>query len=150
MTTDIHSLLDKYFEGKTSGEEEQILRRYFAQDNLPEELEEFAPIFNFFGNEALAATAINEANRETVRNAKPKSRLGNLWAIAALAASVLIAVLIISHPKGQSSMSKGNFVWVDGKRITEPATVQKYAEASLGKVQPETDLLEEQLSFMLE
>jgi hypothetical protein len=150
MTTNIRSLWDKYFEGKTSAEEEQVLRRYFAQGHLPEDMEEYAPVLRFFTDEALALNVLNEIKNESEPVSAPKFRAKNLWSVIAVAAGVLIAVLIVSYPAKQPSASKGNYVWVDGKRITDPTTVRQHAEASLQKVQPETDLIEEQLAFVLE
>ncbi len=42
---DIENVLNKYFEGETTAEEERQLRAYFYQENLPDNLKEFAPIF---------------------------------------------------------------------------------------------------------
>jgi hypothetical protein len=43
-----------------------------------------------------------------------------------------------------------NYVWVNGKRITDPQIVREYAELSFGEVQPENDIIEDQLRFVLE
>lgn len=42
----IEQLLDRYFECETSCEEEQILRAFFAQDNVPVRLLAYRSIFN--------------------------------------------------------------------------------------------------------
>ncbi|MEM1321054.1 MAG: hypothetical protein AAGG75_12445 [Bacteroidota bacterium] len=47
----IKLLLDKYWEGETSLEEEVQLRAYFAQDNIPEDLKPLQPLFAFFAAE---------------------------------------------------------------------------------------------------
>ena len=39
----IDELLNRYFEGETSAEEEQKLRRFFASDNVPENLSAYKP-----------------------------------------------------------------------------------------------------------
>ena len=41
----IEQLVDCYFEGETTLEEEQILRKFFAQEELPEHLRQWQPLF---------------------------------------------------------------------------------------------------------
>ncbi len=46
--TNIEILLEKYFEGQTSLDEEKFLRNYFLQADLPESMETYRPMFSFF------------------------------------------------------------------------------------------------------
>ena len=150
MTTDIQHLIDKYFDGESSAEEEKILRRYFTQEDLPEELKVYAPLFRFLDDEATALAILNEIRSEEKRPARRRLlSLRNLRTIAAVAATLLIAVLLLTRPDRKPALT-GSYVWVDGKQITDPATVRKYAEASFGKIQPESDIIEDQLRFILE
>jgi len=41
---DIETLLNKYFEGETTCEEERRLRRFFAEGLVPEHLEVYRPV----------------------------------------------------------------------------------------------------------
>ena len=41
----IEQLIDRYFEGETTLEEEQILRKFFAQEGLPEHLQKWQALF---------------------------------------------------------------------------------------------------------
>ena len=50
----IDELLNRYFEGETSAEEEQKLRRFFASDNVPENLSAYKPLFAYFDEEIAA------------------------------------------------------------------------------------------------
>lgn len=150
MTTDIQHLIDKYFDGESSAEEEKILHRYFTQEDLPEELKVYASLFRFLDDEATALAILNEIRSEEKRPARRRLlSLRNLRTIAAVAATLLIAVLLLTRPDRKPALT-GSYVWVDGKQITDPATVQKYAEASFGKIQPESDIIEDQLRFILE
>lgn len=150
MTTDIQHLIDKYFDGESSAEEEKILRRYFTQEDLPEELKAYAPLFRFLDDEATALAILNEIRSEEKRPVRRRLlSLRNLRTIAAVAATLLITVLLLTRPDREPALT-GSYVWVDGKQITDPATVRKYAEASFGKIQPESDIIEDQLRFILE
>ncbi len=44
----IEKLLGKYFEATTTVAEEQILREYFSNENIPAHLEQYAPMFQYF------------------------------------------------------------------------------------------------------
>ena len=44
----IEALLNKYWNCETSLEEEQQLRDYFKQGNIPEQLKEAASLFRYF------------------------------------------------------------------------------------------------------
>lgn len=44
----INNLLDKYWEGTTSLQEEQVLHDYFNSDEVSQELKQYQPLFQFF------------------------------------------------------------------------------------------------------
>jgi hypothetical protein len=48
----VTKLLDKYFEGNTSVEEEQLIKEYFLQNNVSPSLRQYKSMFNAFSNEA--------------------------------------------------------------------------------------------------
>ncbi|MEA4918486.1 hypothetical protein [Proteiniphilum sp.] len=149
MTTDIRHLIDKYFEGETSAEEEKILRRYFAQKEIPEELKGYTSLFRFLDDEAAALAVLNEIQQKSSAPVRRNSLFfKRLRSIAAVAAIFIVAVLILTRPG--SGSSNGDYVWIDGQQITDPSTVREYAESAFGKVKPETDIIEDQLRFMLE
>ncbi|MCU6167891.1 hypothetical protein KWH76_24100, partial [Enterobacter roggenkampii] len=51
MMNDIDKILEKYFDGETSLEEEKILRQYFRQPEIEERHKMYASMFNFFSQE---------------------------------------------------------------------------------------------------
>jgi len=150
MNTNIYHLLDNYFEGKTSAEEEKMIRHYFAQQNLPDDLKEYAPLFHFLENESEALTVLKEIRHESDPSIRQRRSLRIYWTIASIAAILLIAVVLLTQPDKQSITQNGNYVWVDGRRMTDSITVRKYAELSLEKVKPENSIIDDQLSFVME
>lgn len=48
----IEELIDRYFEGQTSCEEERELRSFFTQENVPESLQVYRPLFVCLDQEA--------------------------------------------------------------------------------------------------
>jgi hypothetical protein len=47
----INKLLNKYFDGNTSLEEETILKNYFSGENIDAQFIKYKPLFNFLNNE---------------------------------------------------------------------------------------------------
>ena len=60
----IEQLVDRYFEGETTLEEEQILRKFFAQEELPEHLRQWQPLFS--AEVALSAAHLDESFDERI------------------------------------------------------------------------------------
>lgn len=58
----IIALLDRYWEGETTLEEEALLRRFFSESHpdMPEPLQEAAPLFGFFREEMENEQALEE------------------------------------------------------------------------------------------
>lgn len=46
--SNIEKLLERYFEATTTVAEEEMLREYFAQEDVPLHLKEYAPMFQYF------------------------------------------------------------------------------------------------------
>ncbi len=46
----IENLLEKYFEATTTEAEEKSLRSYFSQEKVAPQLEQYAPLFQYFSN----------------------------------------------------------------------------------------------------
>ena len=44
----IEDLLDRFFEGQTSNEEEQVLYEFFARPDIPAHLERYREVFGYF------------------------------------------------------------------------------------------------------
>ena len=52
----IDELLDKYFEGETSCEEERELRRFFTEEEVPEHLQTYRPLFAYLNRGSLSVS----------------------------------------------------------------------------------------------
>lgn len=74
----IDELLDKYFEGETSCEEERRLRRFFTEEEkVPEHLLVYRPLFVYLDKEAVSVTRKEAVStitpKENNRNSLPES-----------------------------------------------------------------------------
>lgn len=88
----IKALLDKYWEGETSIEEEAKLRAYFASDQVAEDLESFRPLFDFFGSEQQIQIHRDIQLPKTIYKTIRSGRSRRLQIIRSIAATLLIAL----------------------------------------------------------
>jgi hypothetical protein len=88
----IKNLLDKYFEGETSLEEEKILHEYFTKNNIDKDVEIFKPLFNYFSSEKNITTSKNfEAKMlAKIKEQQPVVKLFKLYWLKAAAAVLLL------------------------------------------------------------
>ena len=100
----INDLIEKYFAGETSLEEEQILRGYFNGSNIDPRLSSYAPLFQFFEKEKTVvfpdAKMPKFQETKTVEIQKhPFSykilRGGNFWKLAATLAFLVVGSVAI-------------------------------------------------------
>ena len=88
----IEELLNKYFEGETTCEEERELRRFFTRGIIPEHLQMYRPMFAFLNEEnRQSKTAVPEVPKTSV---PLRRRL--LYIFSGMAAGILLILGISS------------------------------------------------------
>ncbi|SHI83835.1 hypothetical protein SAMN04487911_106128 [Arenibacter nanhaiticus] len=93
----IEKLLEKYFEATATVAEEEMLRSFFLQKNIPEHLQQYAPMFQYF--------AVEKEERFTKDlPLKPKRKFVKWVSVAAVA--VLVAAINITVPKSTALESE--------------------------------------------
>ena len=65
----IEALLEKYFEANTTIAEENILKDYFAKEDIPTHLIEYKEMFNFFSDSSL------ETSNRSIKLTKSSMRI---------------------------------------------------------------------------
>ena len=113
---DIEMLLNKYFEGETTSEEERELRHFFTGGLVPDHLQVYRPMFSYFETEH---TKFSEPIVETFPLRK---------------AAVILLLLGITGTFRELAPSPTNYVVIDGKRYTDAAFVRKQAVAAFREV----------------
>ena len=83
----IEELIDRYFEGQTSCEEERELRSFFTQENVPESLQVYRPLFVCLDQEAKAF------RQESAPVKKPSFRRRFIYTAGGIAAGILLSAL---------------------------------------------------------
>lgn len=150
----IEQLLGRYWNCETSIEEEQILRSFFSQDDIPEELREYAPLFTLQNEEQQVALG-NEfdekmldliAETEEV-TAKKKASVLHLVARQVYpfikAVAVVAVILTIGNVAEKATMTQEQFpdqpsnadTYVRQENISAQIKVidQKKSEVSMAK-----------------
>jgi hypothetical protein len=115
----VQKLLQQYFDGATSLDEERALQRYFAESDIPDSLKAYRPMFAFFVEER----AVEPPKQKTViRSIRPI-----LSIVVGIAASIAI-FFFVAMPKQQHD----NYVYyVDGQRIYDETAAIALAENKL-------------------
>lgn len=150
---DIDSLLNKYFEGETTLEEERMLRASFNQKNLPEHLKELAPMFTYIEDERVALEALKEirdASPALTVSKKRKSIFSRSFYISAIAAACITSVFFLFLPGKSNSNGSESYAWINGKRITDKKEIKMFAEKSLDNVSSNENIFIEQMSAIFE
>lgn len=142
----IDELLNRYFEGETSVAEERELRRYFATEDVRDDLKAYRPMFAYFDEEIaaekdMAADIWQELAPETVQPRRFQlDRRKSLYMISAVAASVL-ALLAVSQFffPADPCFCSDNYVVINGRCYTDIHKVRSLAFDALNEVATPAD-----------
>ena len=122
---DIETLLNKYFEGETTCEEERRLRRFFAEGLVPEHLEVYRPMFAFFEAEQKELAEISGKG-----NAAEMPELAPFEKKTKTVRQYLTYILLLVGISGiyrHLSPAPANYVIIDGKEYTDVHLIREQA-----------------------
>lgn len=128
---DIEMLLNKYFEGETTCEEERELRHFFTGGLVPDHLQVYRPMFSYFETEH---TKFSEPIVETFPLRKKTKTLRKYITYSSGIAAVILLLLGITGTFRELAPSPANYVVIDGKRYTDAAFVREQAVAAFREV----------------
>lgn len=147
----IDELLDKYFEGETSCEEERELRRFFTEEEVPEHLQMYRPLFAYLNREATSMAEPTEEKSVTTESAKevpaqrkPSRLYRTFYAVSGIAAGLLLLFGVAKIIFPLSGVPK-NYVVIDGQRYTD----EKLVEAKALEALQNASFTDEDLSNLL-
>lgn len=122
---DIEILLEKYFEGTTSGQEEQILRTYFTGSEVSEDLAVYQPIFSYL-----------DAEIKNCSTAKPHPRYISLkrFAWSAVAAIFLLMLGFTAYYRFNNTTGDGSYVIINGEKFSDVRLAQQQAQKAFEDV----------------
>jgi len=97
-STKIEHLINRWLEGQTSLEEEQLLREYFAKEQVAPKLEMYRPMFRSF------AAAAHEGTEKEIALPQPGFRIKPFWySVAALIVVAFTVGSIVTSGSGLST-----------------------------------------------
>ncbi len=141
-TKKIKEILDRYFEGNSSLEEEQVLKAYFSSADIDEEFIPFQPLFSSIEelNNDLN-TVLDDDLMDFILESehKEKNKLRYLWqSVSSIAAILLIALLVFNYQKEQSdwedTYSDPNVAYIEANKTLQ-MVAQKY-QLGIAQLQP--------------
>lgn len=160
----INNILEKYWEGESSLQEEQVLKEYFASGNIADEHQAIAPLWGYMNvnsdleydhdlTDILAKGLESEASQATDDAPQPSAKVFSLkkWipAVAALFVAVFAVVGIMNNTDSKevtpTKKYASNVIVLDGEADSEEALkVTREALAFLsGKLNKSSNTLQE-------
>ncbi|NND04814.1 MAG: hypothetical protein HKN87_00420 [Saprospiraceae bacterium] len=109
-TDNIKILLDKYWAGESSMEEERSLKEYFSNDQVDPAFEAIRPLFAFYKQqgEITMASEINHKPR-----VEPVARIHNLRWLINVAATVLVFIALFFANRYQDERATETYIFTD-------------------------------------
>lgn len=129
----IEELLNKYFEGETSCDEERQLQQFFTQGMVPEHLEMYRPLFAFFKEEKQQQSATEATPEQKAPKRKTPFRRRILYSLSGIAAG-LVLLLGIAGTIRHFTYQPENYVIIDGKQYTDAELVREQALTAFQEV----------------
>jgi len=111
----IHELLQRYFDGATSLDEERELQRYFAGKEIADSLMAYRPMFTFFSEERAVEPPAQKPAARTIRLN---------WAIVTGIAASIAILFLVGLPKTQPDQYA---YYVDGLRVYDETAAMESA-----------------------
>ncbi|RLD64861.1 MAG: hypothetical protein DRI95_09930 [Bacteroidetes bacterium] len=127
---ELEILLDKYFEGNTTLEEEQKIREFFLKNSdLPAKLVKTKAMFEFFQKETekrIELPLIQIVNRQSEKNT---NRRKIYFLISGIAASILILISVFNF--SDNSEEQKVYAYINGKPIINEQVAKMEAKRAL-------------------
>ena len=141
----IEELIESFFEGQTSNEDERELYAFFSGENVPEHLLPYCPVFEYF------ETGIKEEehNNQIINLKNIKSTLNKkitIW--AGIAASLLLLISFGIHhfvQEKEFNSYEGSYIIRNGIKITDLKIVVPEIKKTLYLVQQQEEEYEQLL-----
>lgn len=127
-------LLEKYFDGQTTCEEERALRRFFASDQVPEHLEVYRPLFACIDREAEAFRAAQKEEAAPATHPAGVRKPTRLYYLTTGIAAALLLCIGIAGLLPHATPARTGYAIIDGRYCDDPQLVQAKALEALQNV----------------
>ncbi|MDR0834892.1 MAG: hypothetical protein LBN93_12070 [Candidatus Symbiothrix sp.] len=132
-STHITALIDKYFEGLTTLQEEQTLRDYFQTEPVAEALKMYQPMFQYFAAERPQPKPHPSKERSRILRTILPSLEGRGWGwgLGLAAASLLLLFSLPFALNVYKNASEISLAYIDGQKQTDIVVIQQEALTAL-------------------
>jgi hypothetical protein len=124
----IEQLLDRYFQGETTLQEEQILKAFYAQgvDDMPQEISQYAPLFVLLNEEETLGSDFDERLlRMTEDNVAVKARTISLVdRLRPLFGAAAVVAILLTLGNAINQSFKQDDTWVDADEYARRGMVE--------------------------
>ena len=119
-TKDLKLLLEQYWEGNTSPDQEQALKAWFRENPVPEGLERDAQLFNYysiqndikisddFEDRILNELTVEDTTETSTKTVSMWSSVLN-WRAAAVISGIIVATVVLKNPFGSSNVGTDTY-----------------------------------------
>jgi hypothetical protein len=133
----IESLLERFFEGQTSNEEERQLYRFFEQETIPDELAQYKPVIKYFESGLADELDVNKTQPTGIKKVHPAGLAKKQWlvwgSVAASALLVLFTSIYVFDRIESADPYAGSYIIRNGVRITDLNLIKPELEAAIQK-----------------
>jgi hypothetical protein len=127
----IEELLERFFDGETSDEEERRLYRFFEGEDIPPHLRRYKPVFAYFAGGLEKEISQPAGPAEPLRQAGPERRLRVTAGVAASLLILLAAGLLFFKKTDAFDPYEGSYIVRNGVRITDTSLIRPELEAAV-------------------
>ena len=158
----MEELLERFFEGQTSNDEEQSLYEFFAGDNVPEHLIKYKQVFAYFNegieDELCETTDVPELHKTDVselhKDETPVFKIRNKKLILWSGVAAVLLILFITNPFSYGNKPfdpyEGSYIIRNGVRITDMEIIRPELEATIKEVLLQQEEAESIFNALLE
>jgi len=126
--TTIEKLVQRFFDGETDRAEEKELYTFFSREEIPEALEKYRSVFAYFERDLPEELGKNNPELIPFQATSPKKSYIKLGIAVLFSGLILLSgLLYFDNPKEK----EGNYVVINGEKITDPRVVEAQLNAVL-------------------
>ena len=144
----IETLLERFFEGQTSNEEERQLYLFFRQDEIPEELIRYKPVVTYFASGLFDEL---EGSMQKPLHVSNRKKQWIFWSsIAASFLIILCSTLFFFNNTKSFDPYEGSYIIRNGVRITDLDIIRPELEATVQKAMQQEAEIEQMIARLTE
>ncbi len=147
---EIKQLIDRYMNGQTTVDEEQLIARYFrSATDLPDDLQPYRDMFSYFdegmpvgevpefdGSVERVDTGVDSDNR-VVAPRRRRFRIAAIWSGAVAVAAAVALMLVVHHPSAPTPQLMSAVIQKDTTRVVTDEEAERSVVSDSVKVKPQ-------------